>query len=242
MSDVIDKIRNIVRVDQLSSSMYLVNLPLLYTGGDWVSLTITENPSGTFSITDSGNAILNTLSLTDSLEQLHLNRYVSKIVNEFSISSTKEFNLYLSDIQSEQLHSAMIDVAAASQKLSNILVDQTLHQIQKDFCDLVEDKLKIIFKNKFKEKVIQNYGVTGNSSKKYSIPFCINLPKKRLIEPTLNNANSIATTHMMFFDIDKSPEYSREVVIDDYSKWDTTNIEILKPICDRITPYEGIAA
>ena len=236
----LDLLKNIVNVEQSSEKVFLVHMPILYSNGDWALIEVTENPGGTFNLNDCGTAILNAYSVVNQFDKLNVKKYLSQIINDFDVQIMHSGEIYLNNIPKEQIYSRMIEISAASQKFSEILINATMKQNEKKLYNLVEDRLKELFKSQYKYKVKQNYEIVGNSSKQYQISFCINDTCKRLIQPTANNTNSIAKTHMMFYDIGSSDTRSREIIIDGFEKWETPNIELLKPICECITPYSNL--
>ena len=240
MNNIIGKLKDIVQVEQLSESIYDVHLPVLYYGGDWVVIEVAVN-NKTFCINDKGIAISNAQSIINNFADINYTKTLGNIVKEYGIEASKTGVLSLRDINSDQLYSAIAFVASASQKLSNSIIETSIVQDTKRIHDLVSHKLKSLFKSDYKKKVITNYEVLGNSSKKYNIPFCIDNDVKRFIEPLSNNAIAIASLHTKFFDIGKNNRHSREIVIDEFNNWDTPNIELLKPICEKLNTYNNIA-
>lgn len=241
MNEIMTKLKDIVQVEQISASCYSVHLPILYYGGDWVVIEVTQNNSNTFGISDGGYAISNAQTIINNLDNINFKRTLTNIVKEFDLEASDTGNLFLKDISSEQLYSAISSLANASQKLSNQIIESCIVQETKKIHDLVANKLQTLFKNDYKKKVILDYEVLGQSSKQYNIPFCIDNSIKRYIEPITNNANAIATVHTKFYDIGQAAQHKREIVIDDFNNWETPNIELLKPICETISPYNKIA-
>ena len=241
MDAVLEKLRDIIKVEDLSNNHYNVHLPVLYYGGDWVVIEVIAGKK-TFRINDKGFAILNAQSIINNFDNVNYSRTLGNIAKEYGIEASKTGVLSLKDVSHDQLYSAISFIANASQKLSNSLIESLILQDTKRINDLVAHRLKEIFKENYKQKVIIDYEVLGNSSKKYNIPFCIDNDVKRLIEPLNNNAISIASLHTKFFDIGKDFHHSREIIIDEFDKWDTPNIELLKPICEKINSYNNLAA
>ncbi len=241
MNAVLEKLKNIVQVEYLSDNRYNVHLPILYYGGDWTVIEVSVY-NKTFQINDKGFAILNAQSIIPNFNDVNYTRTLRSIAKEYGIEASKKGILSLKDISIDQLYSAISFVANASQKLSNSLIETSIVQDTKRIHDLVAHKLKNLFKEKYKQKVLIDYEVLGNSSKKYNIPFCIDNDVKRFIEPLNNNAISIASLHTKFFDIGKNSHHTREIIIDEFNKWETPNIELLKPICEKINSYNNMAA
>lgn len=240
MKDVITHLKDVVRIEQITDSTYNMHLPIMYYGGDWVVIEVSVN-NNTFSISDKGFAILNAQSIVNNIDNSNYKRSLNNISKEYGLDVSTTGTLYLNDVTNEQLYASISDIANASQKLSNIIIENAMQQEAKKIRDLVQYKLQNLFKDDYKKKVIVDYEVIGNSSKQYSIPFCIDNDIKRFIEPLNNNATAIAAVHTKFFDIGKDAKHSREIAIDDFGKWDSPNIELLKPICEKINPYNKIA-
>lgn len=241
MKEIMSKLKDIVQVEQISANSYNVHLPILYYGGDWISIEVTSNYGSTFGISDRGYAITNAQSIVNNMDNTNFKRSISNIVKEYELEVSEQGVLYLKDVRIEQLYSAISSIASASQRLSNQIIENCLIQETKKIHDLVANKLQALFKNEYKKKVIIDYEVLGQSSKQYNIPFCIDNSIKRFIEPVINNSNAIATVHTKFFDIGQNLQHRREIIIDDFNNWETPNIELLKPICEIINPYNKIA-
>lgn len=242
MNDIITKLKDIVRVEQISNNIYNIHLPISYYGGDWATIEIISNNGKTFGVSDRGFGIANAQAIVNNFENINIKRTINNIVKEYDLETSEIGDLYLKDIPIEQLYSAISSIASASQKLSNQIIENGLIQDTKKIHELVADKLQKLFKNEYKKRVIVDYEVLGKSSKQYNIPFCINNSVKRFIEPVTNNANAIAAIHTKFYDIGQDPLHKREIIIDDFRNWETPNIELLKPICEIISPYNKIAA
>ncbi len=241
MKEIISKLKDIVQVEQISASSYNVHLPILYYGGDWISIEVTSNCGNTFGVSDRGYAIANAQSIVNNLENSNFKRSISNVIKEYDLEASEQGVLYLKDVHIDQLYSAISSIASASQRLSGQIIENCLIQETKKIHDLVANKLQILFKDEYKKKVIIDYEVLGQSSKQYNIPFCIDNSVKRFIEPVINNSNSIANVHTKFFDIGQNSQHRREIIIDDFNNWETPNIELLKPICEIINPYNKIA-
>jgi len=242
MNEIIAKLKDIVRVEQTRAKTYDVHIPVLYYGGDWVVVEITLNSDKTFQINDKGCAITNAQAIINDFDNINVNKFLTSVSEDYALNVSKANSLFLSDIKSEQLYSAISEIASASVELSKRIIEKGFEQSKRKIHNLVENKLMDIFKGDYKDKVTKDYELLGQSSKRYCIPFCINDSVKRYIEPVANNTNAIAVSHTKFYDIGKSPEYKREIVIDSFDNWETPNIDLLKPICESITPYNSIAA
>lgn len=240
MDSVLEKLKDIVQVERLSEGLYNVHLPILYYGGDWTVVEVTVNKKS-FGVNDKGCALLNAQTIVNNFGDINYTRILGNIIKEYGIEASKTGILSLKDVDSEQLYSAISHIANASQKLSNSIIENAMIQDTKKIHDLVSHKLKSLFKGDYKKKVIIDYEVVGNSSKKYNIPFCIDNNVKRFIEPLNNNATAISSLHTKFFDIGKDSNHSREIIIDEFNNWDTPNIELLKPICEKLNSYNNIS-
>ena len=71
MNEIMTKLKDIVQVEQISASCYSVHLPILYYGGDWVVIEVTQNNSSTFGISDGGYAISNAQTIIN-LSLIHI--------------------------------------------------------------------------------------------------------------------------------------------------------------------------
>lgn len=242
MEDIQQILRDIVQIEKMDSNHYVVHLPITYKGGDWIALEITQNKMHTFNISDQGLSFDNATAIVNKADKCNIKKLYARIATEYGIKASPEGILYVNQVAISQLYAAMLDVANASQKLSSILIERLLLQDVKKINELVENKLRFIFKEHYKEKVITDYEILGKSTKQHVIPFCINDKKKVLIEPTINKPQSIAMTHTKFFDIGPSDKHLREVVVDNLNDWDSPSLELLKPIAESIISYENLAA
>lgn len=129
----LDLLKNIVNVEQSSEKVFLVHMPILYSNGDWALIEVTENPGGTFNLNDCGTAILNAYSVVNQFDKLNVKKYLSQIINDFDVQIMHSGEIYLNNIPKEQIYSRMIEISVASQKFSEILINATMKQNEKNY-------------------------------------------------------------------------------------------------------------
>ncbi len=144
----------------------------------------------------------------------------------------------LKDVTPEQVHSAVLHVANASQAwVTSVFALGT--QLKPSIADRSAGRLQTLFGP---EALQRNLRVQGFSSRTHQLAFFLPLTGGRnaILEPVADRIRSIASVYMKFADIARlHPDWPREVLVENAANWASADLSLLSEVATGITDIDA---
>ena len=254
----LENIRNLIQIETKDENKFRIHLPVLYADGENVCVDITKNKQSFF-VSDNGFGLENAFAQVNNIKINDIERIgktlskqygllVSKRLTEKDMKRQKILNntvenaiIYLNEVSEEELNGAIMIIANASRLFSQRLVEDSIATQENSLKEILDNKLKFIYKSSYSEKVKKDVQITGMSTRQYKVSFVIEGDQKRLLEPVTQNTNSISPLFLKYSDI-KQDNISKESIIHNIKEWDAGSVELIKQVSNLIVEVDKFAA
>ncbi len=257
---ILEQIQSLISIEKRAENITRVHLPVLYADGENVCIEIIENPHSFF-VTDCGfgveNAVAQLMNVSENeIEKIGKNvskLYGLKVSKKYTKYELQERNIrteqnnkyngviYLNEVSLENLNGAIMLIANASQFFSQKIVSENILIEERSLRNLLDERLKKVFKDSYDKKVKKDVEIAGRSTKSYKISFVISGDKIRYLEPVSSNLNSISPLFLKYSDI-HNEDISKESVVSNIKRWDAPSLELIKNVCDKVQEIERFVA
>lgn len=254
----LENIKDLIQIEKKDESEFRIHLPVLYADGENVCVDIRKNKQSFF-VSDNGFGLENAFAQVNDIKIDTINRIsktlskqyglrISQRLTEKKMKQQKISNnitengvVFLNGISEEELNGAIMIIANASKLFSQKLVQESVMIQENLLREILDDKLKFIYKGSYHNKVKKDVQMTGMSTRKYKVSFVIEGYQKRLLEPVTSNTNSISPLFLKYSDI-KRNNISKESIINNLQEWNAGSIELIKQVSNRIIEVDKFAA
>lgn len=254
----LENIRDLIDIEIKDENKFRIHLPVLYADGENVCVDIIKNKQSFF-VSDNGFGLENAFAQVNDINVNDIERIGKTLSKQYGLSVSKRLTekemkkqkvtnntvengvVYLNEVSEEELNGAIMIIANASRLFSQRLVEDSIVTQENSLREILDDRLKFIYKTAYSSKVKKDVQITGMSTRQYKISFVIEGDHKRLLEPVTNNTNSISPFFLKYSDI-KQDNISKEGIIRNINEWDAGSIELIKQVSNHIVEANRFVA
>ncbi len=254
----LENIRDLIDIETRDENKFRIHLPVLYADGENVCIDIIKNKQSFF-VSDNGFGLENAFAQINDIKVNDIERIGKTLSKQYGLSVSKRLTekemkqqkatnntiengvIYLNEVSEEELNGAIMIIANASRLFSQRLVEDGIITQENSLKEILDERLKFIYKSAYSDKVKKDVQITGMSTRQYKVSFVIEGDQKRLLEPVTNNTNSISPLFLKYSDI-KQNNVSKESIIRNIKEWDAGSIELIKQVSHHIVEVEKFAA
>ncbi len=213
---------------------FLIGTHCLFPGGDAVCVKVMVSPSG-YCVTDDG---LGWSALLDAgIDPSHSQaRRAHAVADELGL--TFAHGTFIADeVDQGQVGAAIVTVANASQRWVHEVIGEQQRRTERDLRRRIFEYLGAFFPV---SAISADTLVAGESTKRYQVAQTVKLGDRMLlVEPVINQPNSIAAVFMKFADISRAqPDWPREAVIQDIGRWKSEDVNVLSEVSSGVVDIE----
>lgn len=254
----LENIRDLINIETIDENKFRIHLPVLYVDGENVCVDIIKNKQSFF-VSDNGFGLENAFAQVNDIKMSDIERIGKTLSKQYGLSISKRLTdkemkqqkiannikengvVYLNEVSEDELNGAIMIIANVSRLLSQRLVDDSIATQENSLREILDERLKFIYKSTYSNKVKKDVQIIGSSTKQYKISFVIDDNKKRLLEPVTNSINSISPLFLKYSDIQQD-NISKESIVRTLKDWDSGSIELIKQVSSHIIEVDKFVA
>lgn len=240
MTEILTQINSVIsqhRAVLRSGNVVRVPTTTVLPGGSIVDILVEESGGGLFRVSDASSA----LDAISDAGVMVLSSGDVRRANELAEKAGATFDgksFYIDEVDASQLISAIVYTAEVARAWAQSTLESAMQARRVDASVRVEEKLGLIFTP---AKVTKNFEVLGASSKKHTFDCAVRIQRDTfaLFQVTSPAPNSIASTHLKFFDVAQSHgDWPREAIVERLEDWASEDIALLSQAASHIRGLE----
>lgn len=181
--DILERIRELISVEEKALNYLRIHLPVLYADGENVCVDVVKNKHSFF-VSDNGFGLENAFAQVDNITYTDIERIGKNISKSYGLFISKKYTaeemqerkiksdqnnkkngiVYLNEVAEDELNAAIMMVANASAIFSHRLVEE----------NIMAEEISL------KEKLNEGLPSGSNEKEEFTLPVIKKMPTKRL--------------------------------------------------------------